>query len=85
MDCSKEYLLVLVESRQLRVYNMMTMKQIAEEELSPKAGEVVEMECDRSNSLVLIRYINAISRLVEGNRVYRVNTGYYFGVGINYH
>lgn len=58
MDSRREYVVVLCENSHLKVYNLVSLKQIAEVELALKAGELAEIEADINCECLLVRVVS---------------------------
>lgn len=74
-DSRREYVIVLLGNKQLRVYNLLSLKQVGEVELRPKAGQALRIEADPAGESLLVRYSGPGTE--ARNVMYRVNSKYY--------
>lgn len=74
-DSRREYVIVLLGNKQLRVYNLLSLKQICEVDLRPRAGQVLVIEADPAGESLLVRYSG--TSMDARNVLYRVNSKYY--------
>jgi hypothetical protein len=84
MDSRREYVVVLCGNSHLKVYNLISLKQIAEIELILKAGEFAEIEADIYCECLLVRVVSESTLDITRNYIYKINSQAYYAETTNY-